>query len=97
MQHISNKLSSTFSSSSSSFLRSNGELQILTKGDANAVDDRGLYAYGQDWLSRKDIVGKAKAFIPHVGVVTILMNDYPILKYVLVGVMMLFVLANREN
>eukprot|EP00299_Pterocystis_sp_00344_P009541 c4050_g1_i1.p1 GENE.c4050_g1_i1~~c4050_g1_i1.p1 ORF type:complete len:185 (-),score=28.64 c4050_g1_i1:42-596(-) len=74
-----------------------GDVQILTKGDNNHVDDRGLYATNQMWLSKKDIVGKAKAFIPYVGIVTILMNDYPLLKYVLVGVMMLFVLANRES
>eukprot|EP00300_Choanocystis_sp_HF-7_P024661 c26171_g1_i1.p1 GENE.c26171_g1_i1~~c26171_g1_i1.p1 ORF type:complete len:209 (+),score=43.87 c26171_g1_i1:71-628(+) len=74
-----------------------GDYRILTKGDNNHVDDRGLYAERQMWLSKSDIVGKAKGFLPSVGYVTIMMNDYPILKYVLVGCMMLFVLANKEG
>lgn len=33
------------------------------------VDDRGLYASGQYWLQRKDVVGRAKGFVPYVGMV----------------------------
>ena len=62
------------------FLREDGVAKYLTKGDNNQVDDRGLYAPGQIWLERKDIIGKAKGFIPYIGIVTILMNDYPQLK-----------------
>ncbi|KAL3125887.1 hypothetical protein niasHT_009416 [Heterodera trifolii] len=53
------------------------ETKFLTKGDNNMVDDRGLYAPGQYWLQRKDVVGRAKGFVPYVGMVTIIMNDYP--------------------
>jgi signal peptidase len=35
-----------------------GEIELLTKGDNNRVDDRGLYAPGQNWLKREDILGK---------------------------------------
>ncbi len=31
----------------------NGEVEIRTKGDNNQVDDIGLYAPGQLWLSRR--------------------------------------------
>jgi signal peptidase len=41
-----------------------------------------LYAPGQYWLERKDIIGKAKGFVPYIGIVTILMNDYPQLKVI---------------
>jgi signal peptidase I len=44
------------------------------------VDDRGLYAHGQMWLEQKDIIGRSKGFVPYIGIVTILMNDYPQLK-----------------
>ena len=44
------------------------------------VDDRGLYAKGQLWLERKDVVGRARGFVPYIGNVTIMMNDYPKLK-----------------
>ena len=40
--------------------REDGSVKILTKGDNNSVDDRGLYAPGQNWLEKKDIVGRAK-------------------------------------
>jgi len=38
-------------------------MKFLTKGDNNQVDDRGLYAPGQLWLEKKDVVGRAKGFV----------------------------------
>lgn len=75
---------------------SDGHHVYLTKGDNNNVDDRGLYAYGQLWLERGDIVGIARASVPYAGMLTILLNDYPVLKYLLVGGMGLLVLTQRE-
>ena len=62
------------------FEREDGYVKFLTKGDNNSVDDRGLYVPGQFWLERKDVIGKAKGFVPYIGMVTIIMNDYPQLK-----------------
>ncbi|XP_013789753.1 signal peptidase complex catalytic subunit SEC11A-like [Limulus polyphemus] len=76
--------------------KEDGSVKILTKGDNNSVDDRGLYAPGQLWLNKKDIVGRARGFVPYVGIVTILMNDYPKLKYAVLGCLGLFVLVHRE-
>eukprot|EP01041_Mallomonas_annulata_P007156 gene7156-14572_t len=67
----------------------NGEVEILTKGDNNRVDDRGLYAPGQLWLKREDILGRARGTLRYLGMVTIILNDYPVLKYVLIGVLSL--------
>lgn len=61
-------------------VNSNGSTKFLTKGDNNRVDDRGLYAEGQLWLTPKDVVGRARGFLPYVGMVTIMMNEYPKLK-----------------
>lgn len=100
-------------------------MEVLTKGDNNRVDDRGLYAPGQLWLQREDILGRAKgtlrylgkyhypppmypyrenhlldlniSFCYSLGMVTIILNDYPVLKYVLIGIMGLFVLTNKES
>lgn len=58
----------------------NGTVKFLTKGDNNSVDDRGLYAPGQLWLTKNDVVGRARGFLPYVGMVTILMNEYPKFK-----------------
>ena len=74
-----------------------GKVDLLTKGDNNRVDDRGLYAPGQLWLQREDILGKAIGTLRYVGMVTIALNDYPVLKYVLVGLMGLFVLTSKEG
>jgi len=76
-----------------------GDIFILTKGDANAVDDRGLYHQDppQLWLEREHIIGRARGFLPYVGMVTIIMNDYPWLKFALIGVLALFVLTSKEN
>ncbi|KAG9306869.1 hypothetical protein G9A89_002538 [Geosiphon pyriformis] len=76
--------------------RDTGKQFILTKGDNNQVDDRGLYNPGQLWIHKEDIVGKVSGFLPYVGMVTILMNDYPQLKWVLIGGLGLWVLVNRE-
>lgn len=74
-----------------------GSYDLLTKGDNNRVDDRGLYAPGQMWLSRDDILGQARGTLRYIGMVTIALNDYPVLKYVLVGMMGLFVLTSKEG
>ncbi|KDO26844.1 hypothetical protein SPRG_08135 [Saprolegnia parasitica CBS 223.65] len=57
----------------------------LTKGDDNSVNDRGLYAPGQLWLPRGDIVGVVRASIPCVGMTVIFMNDYPLFKILAIG------------
>ena len=77
--------------------KSTGEVDLLTKGDNNSVDDRGLYAPGQMWLQRDDVLGRARGAVPYIGMVTIILNDYPMLKYCLVGIMGLFVLTNKEG
>eukprot|EP00164_Ancoracysta_twista_P004869 GFYU01006619.1.p1 GENE.GFYU01006619.1~~GFYU01006619.1.p1 ORF type:complete len:182 (-),score=24.56 GFYU01006619.1:74-619(-) len=73
-----------------------GEMFLLTKGDNNRVDDRGLYNPGQLWLKRSEILGKAVGYLPGVGMVTIMMNDYPWIKYALIFVMGVLVITNKE-
>lgn len=77
-------------------LRDNGTVKFLTKGDNNSVDDRGLYAPGQLWLTKKDIVGRARGLLPYVGMVTIYMNEYPKVKYMLLAGLAGYVLIHRE-
>jgi hypothetical protein len=67
--------------------KASGQVDLLTKGDNNRVDDRGLYAPGQQFINRDDILGRAVGTLRYVGMVTIVLNDYPALKYVLVAVM----------
>ena len=73
-----------------------GMQAVLTKGDNNYGDDRVLYAPGQDWLHREHIMGRAVGYLPHVGRVTIIMNDYPYVKYLLIGVLGLLVVTSKE-
>jgi signal peptidase I len=59
----------------------------VLKGDNNLHDDRELYGRGMQWLERHMIVGRSCAFLPYAGKLTILMNDYPKLKVVLLVVL----------
>ena len=70
---------------------------LLTKGDNNSADDTELYAAGQDYLNYKqDIVGSVRGYIPMVGYVTIMLSEHPWLKSVLLGIMGLMVILQRE-
>lgn len=70
--------------------------QLLTKGDNNLSDDTELYAKNQDYLVRKDIIGSVLGYMPFVGYVTILLSEYPWLKTVMLGIMGLMVVLQRE-
>ncbi|OMJ95040.1 hypothetical protein SteCoe_1745 [Stentor coeruleus] len=72
------------------------ELYMLTKGDNNRVNDRGLYSQGQFWITRKDLMGRVWFYIPYVGIITIWLNDYPPLKYALISFMVIVGLTSRE-
>ncbi|KAF8336271.1 uncharacterized protein EI90DRAFT_3144652 [Cantharellus anzutake] len=69
---------------------------LLTKGDNNHLDDLELYE-GLQWLQRKHVVGKVGGFLPYVGYVTIAMNDFPQLKYALLGGLGFLALIQRES
>ena len=53
-------------------------------------------AASQSWINKEHVIGRAKGYLPYIGMVTIIMNDYPIVKYILVGLMGLFVLTTKE-
>ncbi|OMH85168.1 Signal peptidase complex catalytic subunit sec11 [Zancudomyces culisetae] len=55
---------------------------LLTKGDNNAVDDRGLYNDGQLWLSRDMIFGRV---------------DYPQLKFVVLVLMCILAVFEEDE
>lgn len=84
-----------------SIRRENGTVKFLTKGDNNSVDDRGLYAPGQLWLTKNDIVGRARGVLPYVGMITIYMNEYPNFKVCMMSTMVflatLMVIAMQSN
>lgn len=72
-------------------------LNLLTKGDNNEADDVELYARGQNYLDReKEVIGSVVGYIPFVGYVTILLSEHPWLKSVMIGMMGLMVVLQRE-
>jgi signal peptidase len=86
----------TFAATNGS-LNTGPELNILTKGDNNQMDDRhGIYKNGQDWLGRADLMGRVIGYLPYLGYVTISLTDFPAIKYALVALMGLFVLTAKE-
>jgi len=68
---------------------------MLTKGDNNQVDDLELYN-GLEWIERKHVVGKVRGFMPYIGYITIALNDFPQLKYAVMGILGLLALIQRE-
>ena len=77
-------------------LTENGGYKALTKGDNNPVNDRGLYERGDLFLNEKHIMGRIRMFCPYVGIATILLNDYPMLKWGVLIIMGIFVLTNND-
>ncbi|KAK5996772.1 Signal peptidase complex catalytic subunit SEC11 [Cladobotryum mycophilum] len=75
---------------------SGDKAKLLTKGDNNLADDTELYARGQDYLERKDIIGSVVGYIPFVGYVTIMLSEHPWLKTVMLGIMGALVVLQRE-
>jgi signal peptidase len=72
---------------------------ILTKGDNNPAHDRSLYWEidpNLHWLTKEHIIGRTKGLIPFVGMITILMTDHLYLKYGVIALLALLVIANRE-
>jgi signal peptidase I len=67
------------------------------QGDNNSGNDRMLYNRGQRWLGQDHIMGRAVGFLPHVGMVTIVMNDYPFLKYSVIGVLWVVCLLGLDD
>ncbi|KNE55166.1 signal peptidase I [Allomyces macrogynus ATCC 38327] len=72
---------------------------LLTKGDNNASNDRTIYGDqqpGKLWITPREVLGKVYGYAPYVGYATIVMNDNPQLKVVLLGALALFALLTRE-
>ena len=74
----------------------NGDYNCLTKGDNNEVNDRGLYDNNALWLNRENLHGRIKGFLPYVGILTILLNDYPKVKWMILGFMGLMVITSSD-
>lgn len=67
------------------------------QGDNNPGNDRLLYERGRWWLQKEHVVGRAVGFLPGVGMVTIVMNDYPWLKYSVIGVLAVLCLLGIDE
>ena len=72
-------------------------LAILTKGDNNNLDDRGLYNRGQHFIAPKNMIGRARGFIPYFGMIPVWAADYPWLKYALLGFIAFLGFIDRES
>jgi len=71
-----------------------GQQLILTKGDANRVNDRGLYTQGQLWLTKSDILHRVAFRIPYLGWPIVALGVWPI-RLMLFGLVLLSWLCDR--
>ena len=73
------------------------ETYILTKGDNNPQDDRSLYNQGQEWIHVRNLMGRSRAYLPYVGMLTIWMTETPAFKFIVIGLLAFFVITNKEE
>ncbi|PIA42479.1 hypothetical protein AQUCO_02000137v1 [Aquilegia coerulea] len=76
--------------------RDTGVVDVLTKGDNNPGDDRPFYAHRQLWLQQNHIVGRAVGFVPYLGWATILLNENPVIKYILIGTLGCVIIFTKD-
>ena len=74
----------------------NGNKKYLTKGDNNYGDDRPLYSRGTFYITEDQIVGKVSGIVPYMGYFTIILNDYPMAKFGMLGSMLLSVMLSKD-
>lgn len=82
--------------SEASFDPEGARVDILTKGDNNYKDDRVLYDPGQLWIHEDNLLGRAVGYLPYAGMATIIMNDYPAIKFLLIGFLGLLVVTSKD-
>ncbi len=58
---------------------------------------RWSYLRRLQWLHSRHLIGVGRAYVPLIGMVTIMMNDYPMLKYLMIGSLALMVLIGNER
>ncbi|CRH01761.1 signal peptidase 21 kDa subunit, putative [Plasmodium relictum] len=72
------------------------KFHILSKGDNNNIDDRGLYEPNQYWLENEHVLGLSVGYAPYIGILTIWINEYPSMKWFIVSIMLLMILLGYE-
>lgn len=70
-------------------------LYVLTKGDNNRVNDRGLYPRNKNWLNDKDLIGTILLKVPKVGILSIYLNEVPGVKHAVVCIVVLLMLSGK--
>lgn len=50
----------------------------------------------QMWLKDSSVMGTTAVYLPYVGQVTILLNDYPVVKWSVIGLMIVLALLGYE-
>lgn len=71
--------------------------RFLTKGDNNTHDDTFLYREGKYYLYDNELKSRVIAYVPYLGMITIWINTYPIVKFSIMFGMGLYVFINREE
>jgi signal peptidase len=47
-------------------------------------------------LNKKHVLGRIRGFLPHIGILTIILNDYPWLKWSVLAIMAIMVLTSND-
>ena len=76
-------------------LKGKDDYMLLTKGDNNEVNDRGIYGTETTWLSKKHIMGRVRGSVPYLGVVTIVLTENTYVKFAVLGIAILLILTSK--
>lgn len=80
--------------------KTDGGMHAMTKGDNNVGDDSGIYKQAGKhrlWLDRDMIVGHSILYLPYVGKPTVVLNDYPLLKAVVIAILAVLALIAGDS
>ncbi|EUD67625.1 signal peptidase I [Plasmodium inui San Antonio 1] len=72
------------------------KFHLLSKGDNNNIDDRGLYESNQYWLENEHVLGLSVGYAPYIGMLTIWVNEYPAMKWGIVSLMLFMIVLGYE-
>ena len=70
---------------------------FLSKGDNNNHDDRVLYLNQTLWLHNRDVIGKIQGYVPLLGMLTIWVNEYIIIKYAIIIFILVSVFVEKDQ
>jgi len=73
------------------------EERVLTKGDNNNIDDRGLYYPSFKYLPKSAIIGKVRGHLPWIGYLSIWAKDFKVILISLIAIEIIYNISKESD